>query len=261
MFKQTHILNSVLDVKNLIRNTGISCIVAYALSFNLPSGRLDFSLGAQRVVGTIIGGNFALYLGLSGVWVLLFSIVFGIIFGFITGYVFVLTRINPMVLGIGMGLIFECIAFVSTKGVGLDLFGVPGVSILTNELFTMGTIAVTALIVLLVTGYTRFGYNLRAIQGSQAIAQGAGINVFKNAVVCYTFSGGLVCVAGTLDAALNNQMESTMGFSSQGPVMTHFFSMQLGGYLAKWSNMPIGIIVASLTLRIFTTLLIRFELD
>ncbi|HQO56168.1 MAG TPA: ABC transporter permease, partial [Clostridia bacterium] len=94
-----------LDLVNLVRNTGIACAITYALSFNLTSGRLDLSLGAQRLAGTVIGSNIALALGLSGVWLLLFSLTFGLVFGLVVGLVFVWARVPPMVLGIGMGLI------------------------------------------------------------------------------------------------------------------------------------------------------------
>ena len=46
-----------LDLVNLVRNTGIACAITYALSFNLTSGRLDLSLGAQRLAGTVAAGG------------------------------------------------------------------------------------------------------------------------------------------------------------------------------------------------------------
>ena len=74
-----HVLNSMLDVKTLIRNSGISAMIAFALSFNLTSGRFDLSLGAQRLAGTIIGGVIAIKLNLSGIWLLLFAVFFGLL--------------------------------------------------------------------------------------------------------------------------------------------------------------------------------------
>ena len=121
--KGTHVITSMLDVKSIIRNAGMAAMIAFALSFNLGSGRIDLSLGAQRLAGTIIGGVIALKLGLSGVWLMVFAIIFGALFGFLTGLMFVTFRVPPIVLGIGMGLIIEVIPYVATKGVGLNLFG------------------------------------------------------------------------------------------------------------------------------------------
>ena len=51
----THVISSGLDVKNLIRGAGISAAIAFALSMNMTSGRMDLSLGSQRITGTILG--------------------------------------------------------------------------------------------------------------------------------------------------------------------------------------------------------------
>ena len=59
VFKQKHVISTMLDVKTIIRNAGIAAVTAFALSFNLKEGRFDLSLGAQRMAGTIIGGLIA----------------------------------------------------------------------------------------------------------------------------------------------------------------------------------------------------------
>ena len=105
-----------LDIKTVIRNTGITAVTAYALSFNLKEGRFDLSLGAQRMAGTIIGGLLAMSLGLSGLWLLVFSVVFGFLFGFLTGLAFIGLRVPPMVLGVGMALIWGVVPYVVSGG-------------------------------------------------------------------------------------------------------------------------------------------------
>lgn len=105
-----HVIKTMLDVRNMIRSAGISSAIAFAFSMNLTSGRMDLSLGAQRVAGTIMGGVVASALGLGGIWVLIFAILFGFLFGAITGILYVTLRIPPMVLGIGMACIYECVA-------------------------------------------------------------------------------------------------------------------------------------------------------
>ena len=234
--KGTHVINSMLDIKTIIRNTGVSAIIAFALSMNLTCGRFDLSLGAQRLAGTIIGGQVAMSLGLSGIWLLLFALAFGMAFGLITGLTFVVTRVPPMVLGIGIGLIWECVAYVASKGKGLNLFGVAGTEILANTGFTIALVILVAVIVLVLLSATRFGYQMRAIQGSQRIAQNSGINIFRHAVLCYMLAGGLVCIAGTIDAAYTTQMSATLGFTSNGVVVANMFPMLLGGLIGRKSN-------------------------
>jgi len=259
--KGRHLLGSLLDIKTLVRNAGISAIIAFALSFNLTCGRFDLSLGAQRLAGTIVGGLIAMKLGLTGVWFLIFSILMGLFFGFITGMVFIITRVPPMVLGVGLGLVWECVPYIASDGKGLVLFGVSGTEILTSTAFTIIVVLVVAVFVSIIMNKTKFGYEMKAIQGSQLIARNSGINIFKHAVLCYTFAGGLVCIAGVIDAAFQSQMSSTMGFTSNSVVVSNMFAMMLGGYIGEKSNQSTGVIVASLTLSLFSYGLTHMELS
>jgi len=248
--KGRHIFTTVADYKTLVRNTGIAAMTAFALSFNLKSGRFDLSLGAQRLAGCIVGGIIAINLGLSGIGLLLFSVVFGLIFGFITGLAFVTFRVPPMVLGIGMGLVWEVVPYEFSGGKGLNLYGVEGMDSINNTGFIVCVVLIAAVFVTILVQYTKFGYESRAIQGNQLVAQNSGINIFKNAVLSYTFAGALVCIAGVLNTAFTTQMSSSLGLTSNGVVTAHMFAMMLGGYIGERSNESIGIIVAALSISI-----------
>lgn len=249
--EDAHIVNSLMDVKDIIRDTACSCFIAYALSFNLSCGRMDLSIGAQRLAGVIVGGTIAVAIGLQGLWLLLFSILFGFLFGFLTGVLFVATRVPAMVLGVGVGLVYECVAFVASDGAGLSVMDISGMDVIRNEWFALLLIALVGGVNFLLLGYTRYGYHLRAIQGSQRIAKGAGVNVFKNAILSYSFAGACVGVAGMLKTATNLSLKVQTGFTSNGPIFVNFTPMFLGMYLARWSNQTIGILVASFTLVLF----------
>ena len=259
--KGRHLVGSLLDIKTLVRNTGISAILAFALSFNLSCGRFDLSLGAQRLAGTIVGGVIAMDLGLTGLWFLLFSVVFGLLFGFLTGMLFVITRVPPMVLGVGLGLVWECVPYVYSEGKGLNLFGYAGTEILTSTPFTIIIMVAVGFFVTVIMNKTKFGCEMKAIQGSQFIARNSGINIFRHAVLCYTFAGALVCIGGIIDAAYQTQMSATLGLTSNSAVSSNMFAMMLGGYIGEKSNQATGVIVASFTLSIFFYGLTLMELS
>lgn len=251
LVRDRHVIETMLDIKTLIRNTGITALTAYAMSFNLKEGRFDLSLGAQRLAGTIIGGLVAIKLGLSGLWFLLFALIFGFIFGFLTGLAFIGFRVPPMVLGVGMALIWEVVPYIASEGKGLNLFGVQGMGILTESWFQIAVVVVMAVVVLILMNYTRLGYETKAVQGSQFIAKNSGINIFRHAVECYTLAGALICIAGVLDVAFSTQMAAGLGNTSNGVVTANMFAMILGSYIGEKSDSSIGIIVAALTLNIF----------
>jgi ribose transport system permease protein len=248
-----HVVNTILDVQNYVRNVGISACTAMALSYNLSHGRFDLSLGAQRMMTAIIGGNLAIRMGLGTPGVILFALAFGLIFGAVTGFVFVITRIPAMVLGVGIALVYECIAFVGSSSQGLQLYGVKGVENLSNMYLTIFVVLAAVLFVMVTDRYTKFGFYARAINGSQRIAASSGINIFAHAIGSYTFAGAMVSFSGVFDAAFKGGMDAELGFASNSTVMTNCFPMYLGKFMSRWSSESAGILFATMTIKIFET--------
>jgi ribose/xylose/arabinose/galactoside ABC-type transport system permease subunit len=248
-----HVFNTMLDAQNYVRNVGISACTALALSYNLSHGRFDLSLGAQRMMVAVIGGNLAIRLGLGTPGVILFALGLGLIAGSLVGIIFVLTRIPAMVLGVGMALIYECIAFVGSKSQGLQLYGVKNVENLSNMYLTICVVLPAVLFVMVMERYTKFGFYARAINGSQRIAHNSGINIFAHAVGSYTLAGAMVSFSGVFDAAFKGGMAVELGFASAGSVMANCFPMYLGNFISRWSSDSVGILFATMTIKIFET--------
>ena len=248
-----HIFTTILDVQNYVRATCIAACTALALSLNLSNGRFDLSLGAQRLAATILGGNLAIHLGLGSAGVLIFALLFGLAMGGVVGAIFVLFRTPAMVLGIGMALIYECLAFVGSDSQGLQLYTEPSLRSLSNMYLCIAVMLLVMAAFLIIVKYTRFGYHMRAIGGSQKIAHNSGINVFGHAVGCYTLAGGVISFAGVFEAAYSGVMDASMGLTSNSAVMTNCFPMYLGKYLARFSNEAVGILVSTMTIKIFQT--------
>ena len=101
------VINNSADIKTLFRNLISSLAFALAIGANLNCGRMDLSLGAQMYAGVIFGGNIALMLNVGGIGVLILSMAVGALCGLVTGFIFINLRILPMVLGLGMTLVFE----------------------------------------------------------------------------------------------------------------------------------------------------------
>ena len=250
---QRGVIASMLDVQNYVRNVGISACTAMALSYNLGNGRFDLSLGAQRMMVAIVGGNIAIRLGLGTWGVILCSLTAGLLFGALVGVLFVTTKIPAMVLGVGVAFVYECVAFVSSGSQGLHVYGVAGLENLSNMYLTIGVVFAATLIAMVLDRYTRFGFYNRAIGGSQKIAHNCGVNIYTHAVGCYAMAGGLVSLSGVFDAAFKGSMDAELGFSSNSTVMTNCFPMFLGKFIARWSSEAVGIVVGTMTIRMFQT--------
>lgn len=259
-FCGVHTLNSVIDYTTLMRNLVTSFCFALGLNCNLPVGRMDTSTGSQMYLACILGGNLALSLNLGGVGVLLFSMVVGMLAGGFVGVLFVNLRILPMVLGLGISLVYECISFSMYNQQGLNLFGKQGVSILSNWGFIIVVMVIIMAVMTFLFQYSSFGYNRRAIQGNQKLANDAGINIYINAVLCYIAAGALVSIAGVFDTAYKSNLVPVLGMSSNSTVFANMFPMAVGVWLAKKSNPVIGIVAGSLSVQFLILGLSKFTM-
>lgn len=245
------VINNAADVKTLFRNLISSLAFALAIGANLNCGRMDLSLGAQMYAGVIFGGNLALMFHLGGIGVLLLSMVVGGICGVVIGFVFIKLRILPMVLGLGMTLVFECVCFAINNQQGVILFGKPGVEILSNITFVVIVSAAIVLAAYYLFQLSSFGFKYRAIQGSQKLAADAGINIYSNCVLCYVIAGVLVACAGVFTTIYQGNLTPVLGMSSNGKVFTNMFPMVLGTWIGLLChNRELGILMGSVTVNI-----------
>lgn len=259
IFADAHIISSKLEVDNLIKTTCVMTFSAIALSLNMSGGRMDFSLGAQQMVACVVGGNIAFSLGLGPIGVLGFCILFGVIAGTIVGCLFVITRIPSMVLGVGMALIYECIAFAWSFN-GFQLYGKGDMVVLGTVEFEFIALVIIVLIFYFVFSYTKFGYHYRAIQGSQMVAKSMGINIFINCIVCYAISGGLIAASGVFNTAYTGSLASSMGLASTGTTFTALLAVFVANYLGQYTNRAIALFIGALTVRILSYGLITLQL-
>lgn len=250
-FAGMSVINSSADVKTLFRNLISSLAFALAISANLQCGRMDLSLGSQMYVGVIFGGNIALSFGLGGAGVLVLSCLIGGLCGLIVGFVFIKLRILPMVLGLGMTLVFECICFAVNNQQGIIMFGKPGLEILSNIGFIMVMTVVIIFVAYFLYQLSGYGFRYRAIQGSQKLAADAGINIYTNCIMSYIIAGVLVACAGVFTTVYAGSLVPVLGMSSNSYVFSNMFPMVLGAWIGSMChNRELGVGLAAVSVNI-----------
>jgi len=236
-----HIIISKVDLNSFIKNVFILTSSGVALSLGMASGRMDFSLGSQRLIALLVGSTIALQLGLSGVGVLIFAVIFGIMAGAISGLIFVTFRIPSMVCGLGVALVFESIAFIFTDGAGVQFFGNDSLSILYSSAFVIIVCMAAIIIVTLLYSYTTFGYHYQAIRSSQKIAFNSGIKVFQNVMISYIIAGALMGLSGVFDTVYRGSMSATTGMGSVAVAFFSIVNVIIAFYYSKFISMPLAI--------------------
>ena len=152
------------DLKTIGYNMVFSGFIALAVSYNLTSGRFDFSVGSVLLLSLIAGGSIAKELGMtdwpgSPFWLLLCVVVVGMVLGLISGIVYVTLKLPPMVTSLGVAMIYEAIGFSINKAQGIRFLGRFDLLTWSQPVWSFGLLIVVMIILIYLLNFTKFGYN------------------------------------------------------------------------------------------------------
>lgn len=234
------------DLRTIIYNTVFSSFIALAMSYNLTSGRFDFSIGSTMILSIIAGGTLAKMWDVGPVELLLLIVLFGMICGLVSGLLYILLRLPPMVTSLGVTMIFEAIAFRLNDANGIRLIGKFDMLIWSQMRFSLILLGVVLAVLIYLLNFTSFGYDCRSLQSGQKNAVDVGVNEKKNAIICYIIAGAMMACAGALYLSQYGYIAPQTGLSSTSFMMSAFLPMFIGGALAKYSDRNIGVVMGAI---------------
>ncbi|WP_026511126.1 ABC transporter permease [Butyrivibrio sp. LC3010] len=254
------VISNMKSFDNFIVYTAIVMITTMALSINLNSGRFDFSLGSMASLSSIIGAKIT-YGILSGgngsaPLMLCISLVAGVILGLISGLTYCTLRLPPIIVSLGVTLVYEGIMYTITGGkYVMSEVQNPSMSALTGTWVYAALIIAAALAFMIITfDKTAFGYDYNALKSGQKVAVATGINEVKNTLICYGISGGLMGIVGTLNAARNTTINGgQLNFGSIAIMFTAFLPMFIAGYIGRFTNEKIGFLLAAVCMSLLNS--------
>ena len=245
------------DLRTILYNTLYSGFIGLALSYNLTSGRFDFSVGSVLLLSVIAGGNLAQQWDLGPVGMLLVCIVIGMACGLVSGIIYITLKLPPMVSSLGVAMVFEAIGFTINKAKGVRLMTEFDLLIWSEPIYSVLLMAVVLVILIYLLNFTKFGYNCRSLQTGQKNAVEVGVNENTNAVICYIIAGAMLACAGVLFLCKNGMVAPKAGLGSSSYMMSAFLPMFVGNALAKYSDRNIGVIIGAFCQACLTSGLIR----
>ena len=241
------------DLQTIIYTSVFSGLVALAMAINLTSGRFDFAIGATMVLAIIIGGNIAKEFHLGAAGLLIATVLMGLVLGLISGFVYIVLKLPPMVVSLGLAMIYEAIGFIFNKAKGVKLMGKDDMLIFAKMPWVIIVIVAVIVIMVILWDFTKFGYDRKALATGQKIATDMGINEKKNAIICYAISGVLLGIAGCVYISKFGTVSPETGLSSSSYFMTAFLPIFIGGAIAKYSSQPIAIYIGAVTQAFITS--------
>lgn len=241
----TALFTGYSTVSLYFRGLAYVLLLSLGVSINLHTGRFDFSTGAVMLIGGVVGAKVG-YLGGGGpIVMLLCAVAVSGAVGFVVGLLYVLLRLPPMIIGLGMTLVIEGLIAVITDGCKPVGFG-------TDDAYyrfavnpaAMITVSLIALLVMIVVfHFTKFGYDYRALQTGQTIAVNAGVNEKSNAVICYTVAGLLFGGAGAISVCSTNGVTPTINFSTIASMFACFLPLFFSQFINKFCNKQVAVLM------------------
>ena len=245
------------DLKIILYNTLYSGFIGLALSYNLTSGRFDFSVGSVLLLSAIAGGNLAKEWDLGPYGMLVLCLLIGMACGLVSGIVYITLKLPPMVSSLGVAMVFEAIGFTINKGKGVRLMTDFDLLIWSEPLYSVLLTAVVLVILIYLLNFTKFGYNCHSLQTGQKNAVEVGVNENTNSVICYVIAGAMMACAGVLFLCKNGMVSPKAGLGSSSYMMSAFLPMFVGQALAKRSDRNIGTIIGAFCQACLTSGLIK----
>ncbi len=235
------------DLQTIIYTTLYSGLIALAMSYNLPTGRFDYSVGATLLLSGILGGNIAKNLGLGAWGMLALVVAIATVLGLISGLLYVALGLPPMVVSIGVTMVYEAIGMMYNKAQGVKLIGKNSMLIFAKLPYSAIIVGIALIALIILFNFTKFGYNWRAVRSGQKIAVDIGINEKRNAVACYVIAGVLLGLAACMYLSKYGMMAPEAGLGSSTFFMSAFLPLFISGAIEKYSDKNIGVMMGALT--------------
>ena len=245
-------ISNATSFKNFVIYTAIVMITTIALSINLNSGRFDFSLGSMALLSSVFSAKitYAILGGGAGsaVTMLALNIIIGAVLGLISGVIYVTLKLPPIIVSLGVTLIFEGLLYTVTAGkyVMTEVQNASMANFSGSWVYPLILIAAVLAFIILVFDHTKFGYDYNALKNGQKVAVNTGIKEIPNALICYAICGGLMGIVGFLNTLRSSNINGgQLNFASIAIMFTAFLPMFIGGYISKYSNEKIGFLLAA----------------
>lgn len=261
--------DNINNITAMGRSLAMTLIAALALNTNLNSGRMDFSLGATGILACLLA---SMTLGGVGVTVdtpshifafLALSIVYGMVLGLIHSLILIATKLPPIVVSLGMCLVYEGIAKVLASlcfGQSGTISLTPGAhttSFFQEPVILIPLILIVCLIMAAALCYTRYGYNKLALVYNQKISVDTGINEITHCIASFIIAGGLIALYQVMSTCGTASIGVSINLASSGNVFKNFLPIFIGGILARYSNQIVGLLLGVFA----TTVLYSYGFD
>ncbi|MBU0929205.1 MAG: ABC transporter permease [Spirochaetes bacterium] len=232
---------SSTNVFNVLTQSAIFGIMALGLTFVIISKGIDLSVGSVLAFSGVIAASLGQTMATTGKFFphlaelpvivpIMAALAVGAGCGAVSGFLVAKTRIPAFIATLGMMTVARGLALIYSGGKPVSTL-IPSLTALGGKLFNVIPVPVIIYFVMIVISSvllnkTRFGKNVYAIGANITAAEVSGVNVKKNLVLIYTYSGLLAGLAAIVFAG---RVGSVHPGAASGYELTAIAATTIGG--------------------------------
>lgn len=216
------------NITNVLMTESIIGILACGVMWCILSKGIDLMPGAMVALTSVVSASMVQEIAYSGrmfpnlpdmpiIIPILISVVVGCIFGGLNGWLIAYTKIPAFIATLGSQLMVRAVAMLYTNAYPVPTLKPSFKFLGQGYLGFIPVVVLIFIIFVIVSGFmltqTRFGANVYAIGGNDQAARVAGINVEKNLIKVYVWSGFCAAIGGVLLAARSGAGNASMGLN------------------------------------------------
>jgi inositol transport system permease protein len=232
---------SSTNIFNVLTQSAIFGIMALGLTFVIISKGIDLSVGSVLAFAGVVSASLAQAANATGKYFpnlvempvivpILAALLIGGLSGAVSGLLIAKTRIPAFIATLGMMTVARGFALIYSGGKPISTL-IPSINALGGKIFDVIPVPViiyfiTIIISSILLNKTRFGKNVYAIGGNITAAEVSGVNVPKNLILIYTYSGLLAGLAALVFAG---RVGSVHPGAANGYELTAIAATTIGG--------------------------------
>jgi ribose transport system permease protein len=167
----------------------------------------------------------------------------------LNSFLYILLRIPPLVISLMTVMVYEALTQIFEDGKGVMIVTRPQYAVFYQEPAVFIITGTMMLFFWAVMKYTRFGLEARALSQGQKIAVDFGIKEKSTVIKRYFIVGVFLGVAAVLYLGQVLTIDAARNMSSTVVMFQAIMPGMIGRVLAKYSNIPIGTLMAVLSMQ------------
>lgn len=231
-------------------------LIGWAMLFGMSVGLFDFSVGSRIILAQLVGVQASQHFGVAGF--IVGTLLASLLMAFLTGIAYAGLKIPSIITGFAALLVFESLATIYQKTFevivtpNIKIFGAtPGIYIVT---------ALTFALVYIICNNTKFGYQIKAIGGNEAVARSMGIKAVSLKLNTYIIGGAFLAVAAIVKTGYSGSVTASTSMASMSACFTPMMGVMIGMFIAS-CNQVVGVFIGAFSITVVGSGLVALGIE